>query len=472
MGVTRNPRRRVILEGLGLLAVLGLAASLRLVNVADNPGWYTDEFTHLDIARHLLAGRVQYMAVQGSWLIFGRLPLFEWLLAGALRLAGPDVATLRTLTGLLGTLNVGLVYLIARRASGRAVWGLLAGGLLAVYPQAVLYSRFGFSYNLLAVLVLASFACLLGYLTAEAGQRRRWLIGLGLLAGLGLISDVEMIAFVPLLLGIVAVRRWPDALRAALLMAVPPLITAAALLLPSPAAFRFDLAFTLGRLSGPLAAQGATLLNNLAVLAGDGWFVAGVLGFVGLGLGLAGRGSPVRLGWGGLLLLVGPVLLVGRTQALYSLSAYYTIPLLPLAALGVAGLIGGGAARSVTLVPGGRVTRIAWALAGLLVVLVLGRTALADWRAVQERFSDDDRSLLDPAGGCAGGGGRDQCGRGAGRRGDRLPGGRLADPGARGRLPDGHGGGGRGRAAPARRSAAGALGLRSGAKWGALRGGG
>ena len=392
MVAMHSRRVRVILEGLGLLAVLGLAAALRLVHVAENPGWYTDEFTHLDIARHLLAGRTQYMAVQGSWLIFGRLPLFEWLLAGAFRLFGPDVTTLRTLTGLLGTLNVGLVYGIARRASGRAAWGLLAGGLLAVYPQAVLYSRFGFSYNLLAVLVLAAFACLLETLAAEAGRRRRWVIGLGVLAGLGLISDVEMIAFAPLLLAIVAVRRWPDALRAALIMAAPPLITAAGLLLADPAAFRFDLAFTLGRLSGPLAEQGATLLNNLAVLAGDGWFVAGVLGFVGLGLGLAGRGAPVRLGWGGLLLLVGPMLLVGRTQALYSLSAYYTIPLLPLAALGIAGLVGGGAARIMALLHGGRATRIAWALGGLLIVLALGRTALVDWRAVQSGF----QTTIDP----------------------------------------------------------------------------
>ena len=262
--------------------------------------------------------------------------------------------------------------------------------MLAVYPQAVLYSRFGFSYNLLAVLVLASFACLLGYPRREVAQRRRWLIGLGLLAGLGLISDVEMIAFVPLLLGIVAVRRWPDAIRAALLMAVPPLITAAGLLLTSPAAFGSTLPSpgSAERLAG---GQGETLLHNLAVLAGDGWFVAGMLG-LGPGVGIGGPGIARRAGVGWAAAVGGPAPLVGRTQALYSLSAYYTIPLLPLATLGVAGLIGGGAARIVAQLPGGRVTRIAWALAGLGVVLALGRTALADWRAVQGGF----QTTIDP----------------------------------------------------------------------------
>ena len=42
-----------------LILVLGLAAYLRLTHLTHNPGWYTDEGTHLDIARNLLQGRVQ-----------------------------------------------------------------------------------------------------------------------------------------------------------------------------------------------------------------------------------------------------------------------------------------------------------------------------------------------------------------------------------------------------------------------------
>ncbi len=374
--------------------MLGLAAILRLAHSADNPGWYTDELTHLDIARHLLAGRVQYMAVGQSWLLFGRLPQFELLLAGAFRLAGPEIATQRALTGLLGVAAVGLVYLILRRASGKAAIGGLAALLLAVYPQAVLYSRFGFSYNLLAVLVLAAFGCLLENLGAEESRGRRWLVGLGVCAGLGLITDVQMIAFAPLLLIAIALRRWPDALRAAAIMAVPPLIYLAWMLGTAPNAFLFDLAFTLGRMSRPLADQLPTLASNLAALGGDGWFVGGAAGLM---MCSVGRDSLARMGRVGLGLLLGVVILVGRTAALYSLSAYYTIPLLPLLTLGLAG----GVVRIVewSTRPLPARTRYVPALAaGLVIGVLLLRTAPDDLRHVQTGFPTEiDAFLIAPA---------------------------------------------------------------------------
>ena len=42
------------LEIVALCLILTLPAYLRLVNVAGNPAWYTDEGTHLDVAQNLL----------------------------------------------------------------------------------------------------------------------------------------------------------------------------------------------------------------------------------------------------------------------------------------------------------------------------------------------------------------------------------------------------------------------------------
>ena len=88
-----------IIELTALTLILLLAAYLRLANVAVNPAWYTDEGTHLDIVRHLLQGQVQYLAVNQSWLLFSRLPLFEFLLSGAALSGGVNMLTLRTVTG-------------------------------------------------------------------------------------------------------------------------------------------------------------------------------------------------------------------------------------------------------------------------------------------------------------------------------------------------------------------------------------
>jgi hypothetical protein len=73
-GMTTSRARS--LEVLALTLILIFGAYLRLNNLPDNPGWYTDEATHLDIARQLLQGRTQYLAVTQSTLLFGRLPLF------------------------------------------------------------------------------------------------------------------------------------------------------------------------------------------------------------------------------------------------------------------------------------------------------------------------------------------------------------------------------------------------------------
>ncbi len=150
-------------EIIALIFILALAAYLRLVNVADNPAWYTDEGTHVNIATNYLQGRVQYMAIDQSTLLFARLPLFENLLALLFRLFHAGIDVLRSLTATLGVISIGLLYLVVRRVIDRAT-ALIASILLAIYPPAILYSRFGFSYNLLVPLLLLAYLNLSLYL--------------------------------------------------------------------------------------------------------------------------------------------------------------------------------------------------------------------------------------------------------------------------------------------------------------------
>lgn len=82
------PRIMPHLEGFVLILIFAFAAYLRLANLADNPGWYTDEGANLLMAQELSEGRMQYMAIHRSILLFARMPLFEWMLAGLLRCVG------------------------------------------------------------------------------------------------------------------------------------------------------------------------------------------------------------------------------------------------------------------------------------------------------------------------------------------------------------------------------------------------
>jgi hypothetical protein len=319
-------------EVTALCLILALAAYLRLTNVADNPGWYTDEGTHLDIAQNLLRGRVRYLAINQSTLMFAKLPLFELLLAGLLGTVGGDIATLRALTGTLDIVSVGLLYWVARRTQrGRdPALALLAALMLAIYPQAVVYSRFGFSYNLLVPLVLLAG---LGYWEYLTTTHRRWLALAALAIGLGGVSDLWMFALVAPLALVVLKRNWRDLLWSLPLVLLPFGLYAAVMLAVAPQAFLFDLNFTLFRLSKlSVLAQIRTLFTNYSTLLfQDAWIALGLAGLFLL--------RPVRLRRLSLLLFLLPILTLGRTTALYSLGFYYMIPLLPFVGLGVAALI-------------------------------------------------------------------------------------------------------------------------------------
>ncbi len=373
--------KSIRVERVLLLGILFLAAYLRLANVAHNPGWYTDEATQLDIAHHALAGQTQYLAVGQSVLLFSRLPLFTAVLTSASAFFGLSMTTLRVLTGSLGVLSVGLMYGVVRWGPGDRVLALLAALLLAIYPEAVLYSRFGFGYNLLVPLLLLTVWGLWRY--GENG-RSLYLTLSAISLGLCLITELLAVAFVPVWLVVVSWRNWRALWWSGMLLGLPLGIYTAVSLLTAPDAFLFDWQFVFSRLSPGLRAQFALLLeNSVTLLSQNVWLAAGVLGLFLL--------KPAA--WRDLVLVfvLIPFLILGRTTPLFSLSFYYMIPLLPFATLGVASLIL-ALLRFVWAKP-------VWLKAAVLVVLVGligGQVVLVVW-AVNGRFTTDIDPFLLPA---------------------------------------------------------------------------
>ncbi len=396
-------------ELLTLALILFLAAYLRLSNVAANPAWYTDEGTHLDIARHLLTGHVQYLAINQPWLLSSRLPLFEGLLTIAARFNGVSMETLRLLTGSLGVITVGLMYAVVRHIGRDRVLALLAAWLLAIYPPAVLYSRFGFSYNLLAPLLLLTLLGVGKYAAARSSTAlhsaqnapRRWLAVASLSIGLGTLSDLWMFVVLAPFMLIVLIHNWRDLLWSVPLALLPFGMYAAIMLATAPQVFLFDLRFILSRVNQlPLDRQVATVWQNLSTLgAQDVWMIAGSLGLLLL--------KPPRLRGISLAFFAIPIVLLGRTTALFSLSFYYLIPLLPLVALGAASLMRYGVPwlssvlirriRSVVDVgkpaQAGRVNLLV--AAPIAIALLISTAGLV--RQVRDGFRTDiDGFLLDP----------------------------------------------------------------------------
>jgi 4-amino-4-deoxy-L-arabinose transferase-like glycosyltransferase len=334
------------LQTLTLITILIFATYLRWKNVGVDPGWYTDEGTHLEIARHWLNGEQRYLAIGQSTLLFAKLPLFEWLLAAAIAIFGKSMTTLRMLTGGLGVMTVGLVYLVGRdwrleigdsaNNLQSLITNLLPVFLLAIYPNAVLYSRFGFSYNLVAVWVLLVFWGL-GKYVHGGGQNWLFLASVGL--GLGMLTDLWMVCLLPAFFLTIASTTLPrkphDFFLAMTLVIAPFALFMVSMLLTAPNAFWFDMDYTLFRLGGrDLGEQFSLIIENITILfAQDRWFLLGFLGLFFI---------PPRK-WRGLALVffVSPLFVLGRTVALHGLSFYYLIPVLPFVAMGFGQLLFG-----------------------------------------------------------------------------------------------------------------------------------
>ncbi len=321
-----------VLESFAVVAVLSLAIYFRFYRLADNPGWYSDEGTILEIVKHLRNGSVQYMAINQSTLLAARLPIFPLIVKWVSDFSGFGIETLRRTTAALGVLDVMMLFLTLRKMLGsNGRWfSILAAFVLAILPKAVLYQRFGFSYNLLTPLILIAWFGGWQYLSHN---NKYWLGVAALAIGLGGVSDLMMLSLgFPYFLMVLS-RKWRDLLWSLPIMVLPMGIYAGIMLLTVPVAFIFDLrfiAFRMGAIPGflqlPLMA-----LNFGALLTWDAWILAGFIGLFLL--------WPIRLRRLTALYLLGPMILLGRTTGLVGFGFYYLSPLLPFISLGVAALI-------------------------------------------------------------------------------------------------------------------------------------
>lgn len=133
-----------------LAGAVALAAALRFIAL-DARGWWRDEAVTVQLLR-LPFGEL-LKAIPGSE---GSPPLYYVLAWGWTRIFGDSEAGLRSLSALIGTVTVVVVYLAARElVSHRA--GVAAAYLAAASPLLVWHAQDGRSYALLVLLAALSF---------------------------------------------------------------------------------------------------------------------------------------------------------------------------------------------------------------------------------------------------------------------------------------------------------------------------
>ena len=270
---------------LALALVCAAGALLRFAALDGQSLWY-DEAVSAQLLRMDLAGMLD--AIAGSESTPPLYYVLAWLWT---QLAGTGEAGLRSLSALLGTATIPLVWALARRLGGDRA-ALIAAALAAANPLLIWFSQEARAYALLAL--LGALSTLLWLRALQVPSLRR-LLAWSAVAALALATHYFAVFLVVLqALWLVArVPRWSD--RAAALAA--PLVACVALA-PLVAEQRSnDGAAFIGQSPLPvrlaqvpkqfLVGYDAPLENLLAIVAA----LAMLVGIAGLWLLLSGRGE-------------------------------------------------------------------------------------------------------------------------------------------------------------------------------------
>jgi 4-amino-4-deoxy-L-arabinose transferase-like glycosyltransferase len=315
-----------------LLAVVLLALLIgvyaRFANLANDPAWDADEGYNWSISAHLAVGEVQLFALRYAFVQHP--PAFYVLGALALRLWTQDIIALRTLTALCGVVTGVVLLGLGQNVAGRYA-GSVAAVLYLIWPQAVLQSRWAYTYNLLALLFpLAILLAARAARSRSIQQGRRWqgsgLIVAGICTGVALATDQEALSLMPALLYLF----WPLGLRAVTLWLLPAMAVPASyvicMVVSRPTDFLFDIQHTGTRLDldPPILLQRLIHLVEFDPLIG--------LGLAGLLVLPTGRARATI--WIATTTLLVVVLAIRDPAPLFRAA----VPVLPLAALGLGSL--------------------------------------------------------------------------------------------------------------------------------------
>ncbi len=188
------------------LAILAVAAALRLPDLADRGMWDADQGRHmLDLRSFVLDGQVPLLGPATSIGNFHHGVLYYYLLAPAAALSHGDPVAVETMIALGGVAAVAVVGWLAR-AIGGPLAGLVAALLLAVSSSAVSQSIFIWNPNL--VLLSSSIALAASWQAWQSGGVRWWVV-----AGAAAITTMQLHILGILLTPVVGALLFADARR-------------------------------------------------------------------------------------------------------------------------------------------------------------------------------------------------------------------------------------------------------------------
>src|SRR2546430_823351 len=166
-GIALAAIRRVGWPVWALIALTALAAVIRFASLSGQSFWLDEAYALGDIRFHTFSGILDWIRVHEM-----TPPLYFVLARGWTQVFGTGEVGLRSLSALLGTAVVPLVYAAGVTLKSRRL-GLTAAAFAAVDPVTVWYSQEGRNYALVLLLAAVAF---LAFAKLLRGAGATWLV--------------------------------------------------------------------------------------------------------------------------------------------------------------------------------------------------------------------------------------------------------------------------------------------------------
>lgn len=239
-----------------LLLILLIGTILRLQNIESIPRWDYDEGVNMNIARNLVNGKLLLFNL--TYPFIPHPPLFFIILGFLLKFFGNGLIVLRALTAIYGILAIVLVYLISKELFNERL-GLLAGFLLAIYPNAIYFNRIGFANSQLMLLSILTIYFFLRYMR---DNRDKWFYLLSITTGFAMITEFVGIAIFLSVLLLFWIYYRKNFIKVFLISIIPFALFVSSMLILMPNAFVHDLFFQFERL-GEFEKANIGILNTV-----------------------------------------------------------------------------------------------------------------------------------------------------------------------------------------------------------------
>ncbi|WP_298004481.1 glycosyltransferase family 39 protein [Anaerolinea sp.] len=307
--------------------IVAAAVFTRFYKLESNPGIYSDEGTILNVVDNLIKGRSEYLGVQGSLLLLGRMPVFPHLLTILARFLPVNLLTLRAVTAFAGVLTVILLFYCLKDILSKdfPLVPYLASFLLAVDPKAVLFSRMGFGYNLLAPLTVVVFWLLWKAIQTD---KFRWFLMAAFLGSIGVLIELAYVGYLIFIALTAILVNWKKSGWVFLILVLPLLFHFFLSWMAFGDSFLFDWKFTSLRINAPIVMQlGRIMVVYAFDLDKNPLLLLGMFGFLLL--------SNKRLAILSFTAFFVPLVILLRSVSIGYQSFYYLLPYYPLVFLGI-----------------------------------------------------------------------------------------------------------------------------------------